>query len=67
LDFDPLEGSQVLTYLDNSRKKYIIEGLTQYQTYYIRVSCANIRGYGPCSLSNPPCLTMNCNLVFYMN
>ncbi|CAF0768060.1 unnamed protein product, partial [Brachionus calyciflorus] len=51
--FEPLDGQIVLSFVDTSRKEYIISNLVMFKVYYVRVSCANIKGYGTYSLSDP--------------
>jgi hypothetical protein len=59
-NFDPIDGQIVITYLESSKKQYIINNLITNQFYYVRVCCANIRGYGPYCLSHPAYLAPSC-------
>jgi len=60
---DALAGQCTLIEV-NKNKKCIIENLNPNEKYYVRVSCANIKGFGPFSFSNPICLIPSCNYIF---
>ena len=62
-NFDTLVGRVLLTFVDESRKKkqYVIKQLEMNRSYYVRVSCANIRGYGPVAFDFPPFAIPSCN------
>ena len=46
----------------NQIKTYLIEHLTNNQPYFVRVSCANIRGFGSCAFTDPPHLAPSCKI-----
>ncbi|XP_064627052.1 ankyrin repeat and fibronectin type-III domain-containing protein 1-like isoform X3 [Lineus longissimus] len=50
-DFHPLAGETVI---NSDEHRYQIPNLTQGNTYYVRVTAGNIKGYGPFAASDPP-------------
>lgn len=58
-NFNKLAGHA--SFIDtNQIKTYLIEHLTNNQPYFVRVSCANIRGFGPYALTDPSYLAPSC-------
>ena len=49
--FERLDGEALVTGIIN--KEYDIKNLFTGNQYYVRVSCSNMKGYGPYSLSDP--------------
>ncbi len=67
IDFDSLVGRVLLTFVDDCKKQYVIKNLETNMPYFVRISCANIRGYGPISFDFPPYAVPSCKLTLIIN
>ena len=52
-----------MSFKDGSRKQCLIQNLTTSKVYYVRVTCANIRGFGPYEASSPRFAIPSCNFI----